>query len=287
MTMRSSLRSELMTRRTVLVGGAAAALASCAPVNPQVQSSRDVPLPPLPDFYAAMPNERFPVPAVNPRQVEPRWWRTVVPNRTGEPAGTLVVDTPSRYLYFTQPGGTAMRYGIGVGRAGFAWEGRARVAYKRKWPRWTPPDEMVAREPELEPYSIANGGMDPGPENPLGARALYIFQNGEDTLYRLHGTPQQWTIGTATSSGCIRLLQQDVADLYERVSDGTPIVVNQDPALSVPSDTPVDSGAAGLEPPVAGGPMSFPAASRRGTGDAERPSISTRRRPRDDARRIQ
>lgn len=146
-------------------------------------------------------------------------------NATGEPAGTLVVDTPANYLYFTQADGSAIRYGIGVGREGFSWAGWAKVAYKRKWPRWTPPDEMVARQPELEPYSIANGGMDPGPDDPLGARALYIFQDGKDTLYRLHGTTEDWSIGRRVSSGCIRLLNQDVIDLYERVPDGTAIKV--------------------------------------------------------------
>ncbi|ORE97024.1 ErfK/YbiS/YcfS/YnhG family protein [Aurantimonas sp. 22II-16-19i] len=164
-------------------------------------------------------------------QVEERFWRTVVDDPTGEAPGTLVVDTPAKYLYFTMPDGSAVRYGIGVGREGFAWSGRAEVQYKRQWPRWTPPDEMVARQPELEPYSIANGGMDPGLQNPLGARALYIFQDGQDTLYRLHGTPEAWSIGRAVSSGCIRLLNQDVIDLYERVPDGTPIRVSQDTSV--------------------------------------------------------
>ncbi len=153
-------------------------------------------------------------------------------NPTGEPPGTLVVDTPAKYLYLTGADGSAVRYGIGVGREGFAWSGRAIVQYKRKWPRWTPPDEMVARQPELEKYSIANGGMDPGLQNPLGARALYIFQNGRDTLYRLHGTAEQSSIGRSVSSGCIRLLNQDVIDLYERVPDGTPIKVIPDPRMS-------------------------------------------------------
>ncbi len=155
----------------------------------------------------------------------------MVDNPTGEAPGTLVVDTPAKYLYFTIPGGSAVRYGIGVGREGFAWSGRAKVQYKREWPRWTPPNEMVARQPELEPYSIANGGMEPGLENPLGARALYIFQDGRDTLYRLHGTPEASSIGKAVSSGCIRLLNQDVIDLYERVPDGTPIRVIQDMSI--------------------------------------------------------
>lgn len=170
-------------------------------------------------MYDALPNERFPIPAVQIEQLDQRLWRAEVANTTGEAAGTLVVDTPDKYLYFTQADGSAMRYGIGVGvgREGFAWSGRARVAYKRQWPRWTPPDSMVARQPELEPYSIANGGMAPGLQNPLGSRALYIHQGGVDTLYRIHGTPEEGSIGRSVSSGCIRMINQDVIDLHDRV----------------------------------------------------------------------
>src|SRR5690606_32996575 len=113
-------------------------------------------------------------------------------------------------------------YGVGIGREGFAWSGRALIAYKREWPTWTPPAEMIERQPELEPYRY---GMAPGPDNPLGARALYIFLDGRDTLYRLHGNQDERAIGRAVSSGCVRLLQQDVIDLYERVPPGTPILV--------------------------------------------------------------
>ncbi|NDV89344.1 L,D-transpeptidase family protein [Aurantimonas aggregata] len=230
--------SKGLPRRSVLIGLAGLALAGCNSrsrvlSSPVVSLAHSVPLPSSslavrPAMYDAMPGERFPIPAVDVTQVEERFWRTTVDNPTGEAPGTLVVDTPAKYLYFTIPGGLAVRYGIGVGREGFAWSGRAKVQYKREWPRWTPPNEMVARQPELEPYSIANGGMEPGLKNPLGARALYIFQDGRDTLYRLHGTPEAWSIGKAVSSGCIRLLNQDVIDLYERVPDGTPIRVIQD-----------------------------------------------------------
>ncbi|KTQ86461.1 MULTISPECIES: L,D-transpeptidase [Aureimonas] len=216
------------SRRHVVLGLAGLVLSGCASLPRQ--QARAIPAaapppPPRPLMYDAMPDEAFPVPAVDVSKVDPRFWRSEVPNTTNEPPGTLVVDTDAKYLYFTQADGSAVRYGIGVGREGFSWSGRAKVQYKRKWPRWTPPDEMVARQPELEPYSIANGGMDPGLTNPLSARALYIFQDGRDTLYRLHGTHQEWSIGRAVSSGCIRLLNQDVADLYERVPNGTPIVV--------------------------------------------------------------
>jgi len=183
-------------------------------------------------MYAAMPNEQFPIPAVDTAQLDRRFWRQEIDYPSDERVGTLIVDTPGKYLYHVLPGGRATRYGIGVGREGFAWAGRAIVAYKRKWPRWTPPDSMVARQPELEPYSIANGGMGPGLKNPLGARALYIHEGGRDTLYRLHGTPEASSIGRSVSSGCIRLVNQDVAHLYETVRDGSPLVVIPDPSMS-------------------------------------------------------
>ncbi|HEX2020992.1 MAG TPA: L,D-transpeptidase [Aurantimonas sp.] len=225
-----TFRNSALSRRNLLLGLSTLALSGCVSASPRTQMVAPAPVappppPPRPMMYDAMPNEQFFVPAVDVSKVDEAFWRTEVPNTTNEPPGTLVVDTDKKYLYFTQADGSAMRYGIGVGREGFSWSGRARVQYKRKWPRWTPPDEMVARQPELEPYSIANGGMDPGLENPLSARALYIFQDGRDTLYRLHGTHQEWSIGKAVSSGCIRLLNQDVIDLYDRVPDGTPIVV--------------------------------------------------------------
>jgi lipoprotein-anchoring transpeptidase ErfK/SrfK len=115
-----------------------------------------------------------------------------------------------------------MRYGVGVGREGFGWNGVARIQMKREWPRWTPPAEMIARQPELEPY---RRGMEPGLENPLGARALYLFQNGRDTLYRLHGTNEPRSIGSNVSSGCVRLVNQDIIDLYSRTPLGTRVVV--------------------------------------------------------------
>ncbi|MDA8870074.1 L,D-transpeptidase [Rhizobiaceae bacterium] len=181
-------------------------------------------------YYGALTDGGFNIPAVPDNIVEARFKRQVVPNTTGEPAGTVVVDPNTFYLYLVQNDGTAMRYGIGVGREGFAWSGASKVQYKRRWPTWKPPDEMVARQPELEKYSIANGGMEGGPENPLGARALYLFQATpggvwEDTLYRIHGNPDARSIGRAVSSGCIRMLNQDVIDLHDRVPNGARVVV--------------------------------------------------------------
>ncbi len=180
-------------------------------------------------MYEAMPYEQFPLPAVNVAKVDSKFCRQEVDYPTDEKVGTVIVDTPNKYLYHVRSNGRAMRYGIGVGRDGFSWAGRAIIAYKRQWPRWTPPDEMVARQPALQPYSIANGGMPPGLKNPLGARALYIHKDGRDTIYRIHGSTEEWSIGKAVSSGCIRLLNQDVIDLYNNVRDGSTIVVIPDP----------------------------------------------------------
>ncbi|WP_454848562.1 L,D-transpeptidase [Rhizobium binxianense] len=178
-------------------------------------------------MYGPIEDGGFLIPAVPYREIDPRYYRQRVVDPTGQRPGTIVVDTPSRFLYLVEPDGMAMRYGVGIGREGFAWEGSGVIQWKQKWPRWKPPNEMVARQPELAKYSIERGGMDPGLKNPLGARALYIFSNGEDTLYRLHGNPDWRSIGKAVSSGCVRLLNQDVIDLYDRVPNKTPIVVWQ------------------------------------------------------------
>jgi lipoprotein-anchoring transpeptidase ErfK/SrfK len=176
-------------------------------------------------IYAAMEDSGHEIPAVPYQQIDSRYYRQRVQNTTGQPAGTVVVDPNNRFLYVVESGDTAMRYGIGVGRQGFEWQGEGVIQWRQRWPRWNPPDEMVGRQPELAKFSIANGGMDPGLKNPLGARALYIFQNGQDTLYRLHGNPEWRSIGKAVSSGCIRLLNQDVIDLYDRVPNRARVVV--------------------------------------------------------------
>jgi lipoprotein-anchoring transpeptidase ErfK/SrfK len=143
----------------------------------------------------------------------------VVPNPTGAPAGTIVINTNERNLYLVQPGGTAIRYGIGVGREGFIWKGTAQVGRKSEWPRWIPPKDMLKRRPDLPEE------MDGGLDNPLGARALYLFQGKKDTLFRIHGTNEPDSIGKAVSSGCIRMMNADVIDLYQRVHIGTRVVV--------------------------------------------------------------
>ena len=128
----------------------------------------------------------------------------------------------NRFLYFVRDGGLAVRYGVGVGRAGFAWAGSARVGMKRRWPRWIPPREMVARDERARKWANGQPG---GPENPLGARALYLYANGIDTLYRIHGTNDPSSIGKAMSSGCIRMLNEDIAELFPLVPVGTPVLV--------------------------------------------------------------
>ncbi|WP_417689979.1 L,D-transpeptidase family protein [Roseibium sp.] len=218
-----------LTRRTFCLS-ATAALAGCAsytrtpPLNQAtIPGEPQIPAEYL-QMYRAMPEERFPIPAVNLRKIHPTYYRQYVDYYSPEPAGTIIVDTPNRFLYLTMEGGKAMRYGVGIGRAGFEWGGTARIAYKREWPTWTPPAEMIDRQPELEEY---RNGMPPALDNPLGARALYIFEGNRDTLYRIHGTSEDWSIGKAVSSGCVRLLHQDVIDLYNRVPNGTRIVVQQ------------------------------------------------------------
>jgi lipoprotein-anchoring transpeptidase ErfK/SrfK len=154
--------------------------------------------------------------AVDPRlNIDPKFQKQVVAYHGSEPAGTVVIDTPNRFLFLVQDNGTAVRYGIGVGKPGFAWAGEKKVSAKREWPDWTPPPEMLQRRPDL-PHFMAGG-----PENPLGARAMYLGSS----LYRIHGSNEPWTIGQAVSSGCIRMRNEDVIDLYEKVKVGTKVVV--------------------------------------------------------------
>ncbi|ESR27406.1 hypothetical protein N177_0100 [Lutibaculum baratangense AMV1] len=156
--------------------------------------------------------------------LDPRFARRQVDYAGKEKPGTIVVDTSERYLYFVEPGGKATRYGIGVGREGAAWAGTAYVGRKEEWPRWTPTANMIARDSRLLQYA---GGVEGGEHNPLGARALYLYRGGRDTMYRLHGTNAPWSIGQASSSGCIRLLNEDVMHLYERVPMGSRVIVRR------------------------------------------------------------
>lgn len=180
----------------------------------------------IPSGYRAMYGEidegRFVVEALDFTDVDVDYLRAIVPYRGSEMPGTIVIDPASKYLYLVLEGGEAIRYGVGVGREGFAWAGRATIKRKAEWPTWTPPREMTLRDEEAAKWA---GGMPGGPENPLGARALYLYQGDRDTLFRIHGNNDPSSIGKAVSSGCIRLLNQDVIDLFRRVPVGTPVVV--------------------------------------------------------------
>lgn len=155
-------------------------------------------------------------------QLDPQFERYEVDYQTTEKPGTIVVYTADRLLYFVKPGGKAIRYGVGVGDETFGWKGTADIARKAEWPSWTPPAEMLLRWPHLRHRA---GGMAGGPENPLGARALYLYQDGRDTLYRIHGTNEPESIGRASSSGCIRMRNIDAIDLFNRVTLGAKVVV--------------------------------------------------------------
>src|SRR5689334_22755553 len=160
----------------------------------------------------------------NTRQASRYRGKEIVPFKTKEAPGTVIINTGERRLYYVLASGRAIRYGIGVGRQGFEWSGVAQIGFMRSWPEWHPPKEMIARE--LRQYGRRLPDVMPGgPENPLGARALYLYQGNRDTLYRIHGTNAPQTIGQAMSSGCIRMLNEEVIDLHDRVRIGTKVIV--------------------------------------------------------------
>lgn len=215
-----------IARRAFLLGAGAALVAGCQSYasQPPLEPTAFAPVmdPHYQHMYAALPNERFPIPAMDVSNVDDLYLRQQVRYHTSEPTGTIIVDTADKFLYLVMEDGQAMRYGVGVGREGLNWSGRAIIEMKREWPRWTPTANMIARDPELAKYA---DGQEPGLTNPLGARALYLFENGRDTLYRLHGTSEPWSVGQALSSGCIRLFNHDIIDLYNRIPVGTRVVV--------------------------------------------------------------
>ncbi len=197
----------MLSRRSVITGAAAGLLSVPLSRAALAQSADDDPFP-LPKFdYSKLPEPFRP---------------TVVAYKGRQLPGTIIVDTPARQLYLVLQGGQAIRWGCAVGKDGFRWAGLADVGRKVMWPKWTPPKEMIARSPEKAKWA---NGMPGGPENPLGARALYLFQNGNDTLYRIHGTTDPMSIGKNASSGCIRMVNQDVVELYRRVPIGSRVVV--------------------------------------------------------------
>jgi lipoprotein-anchoring transpeptidase ErfK/SrfK len=179
-------------------------------------------------IYGQVYGEPFPIPAVRLTDIGPQFLRAEVLYRTSELPGTIIIDPRNHFLYFVEGGGRATRYGVGVGREGFGWSGTAAIHDKQEWPDWYPPKEMIARQPELrQQLSDLEGGlgMPGGPRNPLGSRAMYLWQGDKDTLYRIHGTVEPWTIGKSISSGCIRMINQDVIDLYMRAAVGAKVIV--------------------------------------------------------------
>ncbi|WP_172125804.1 MULTISPECIES: L,D-transpeptidase [unclassified Devosia] len=209
-----------LSRRRFLVGAAAGlgalGLAGCA------SSGTDMSLAEAKLAYGPLPQERFPVPAVNVGKINPKYLRRIVRYDTAEAPGTIIIDPRNYYVYRIEGEGNATRYGANVGRQGFLWSGDAYIGRKAEWPVWTPPREMIARQPEVAKYA---GGMPPGLGNPLGARTLYLYQNGTYTLYTIYSTIMPETIGKGISSGCIGLLTQDMVHLYERTPVKTKVVV--------------------------------------------------------------
>jgi lipoprotein-anchoring transpeptidase ErfK/SrfK len=210
-----------ISRRTFLLAGAgflaSAALAHAAhPLYGGIDFIRDPKLIPPAESPIDYPIESY------ADHLSAKFRKQLVTFGTQNPAGSVIVDPEHRYLYFILGGDQAIRYGVGVGREGFGWSGNATIGLKRRWPRWLPPESMVQRDPHALQWA---NGMPGGPENPLGARALYLEANGIDTLYRIHGTNDPSSIGKAMSSGCVRMLNEDVADLFERVKRGTPVTV--------------------------------------------------------------
>ncbi len=244
----------MLTRRAAAIGGfsmTASALAGCAsndgPVpdlssapggpDPRVADENAVGARPLtktlarPDYqaiYGEYPGEKFPILAFDYTAVPQRYLRQTVVFPWAEPTGSIIVDPRGRHLYFVEEPGKATRYGVGVGREGFLWNGDAKVQFKRDWPDWVPPAEMIARDPDIraELEQTPRGlGVRGGPKSPLGARAMYLFRDKQDLGYRIHGTTEPETIGTSVSSGCVRMVNQDIANLYTRAQAGTPVTV--------------------------------------------------------------
>ncbi|MFC5386304.1 L,D-transpeptidase [Aquamicrobium segne] len=194
-----------------------------SPVEPAAAAQNQSQALVTPPRHGPRPNERFPLPDQDISQIPEKFHRQMVNYQSEYPTGTIIVDPASRFLYLVQPNGKALRYGVAVGAAGRSFSGIADLAWKQEWPRWRPTDSMIARSPEQ--YKKFENGVEGGPQNPLGARALYLFQDGKDTYYRIHGTNQPGSIGKAVSAGCIRMLNIDVIDLYQRVRTGSKVVV--------------------------------------------------------------
>ncbi|WP_449254941.1 L,D-transpeptidase [Bosea sp. (in: a-proteobacteria)] len=212
------LRPGLLGRRSFLVGSAASigalGLAGCASDGMSFAEAQRV--------YGPVPEEKFPIPAADISKVDPKYYRRTVRYETREEPGTIIVDPGNYYVYRIEGDGNATRYGANVGRDGFRWSGDAYVGRKAEWATWTPPREMIKRQPEAAKYAR---GMPGGLDNPLGARTLYLYQNGAYTLYTIYASSDPESIGSGITSGCVGLLSQDMIHLYDRTPAKTKVVV--------------------------------------------------------------
>ena len=225
MTSMTLLRRPAVSLRLLAGGLALATLGACAaPPDAMRAASPAVRISPeLARMYGPVQDGERLIPAVPPQYLSERNRRQVVDYWTTEKPGTIVVDSPAKFLYLVLGDDRAIRYGIAVGEEGRGFSGVGTIPVKREWPSWTPTQNMIRENPEL--YGPVSDGLEGGLDNPLGARALYLYRGGRDTYFRIHGTNAPWSIGDATSAGCIRLYNQDILDLYERVDRGTRVVV--------------------------------------------------------------
>jgi lipoprotein-anchoring transpeptidase ErfK/SrfK len=212
----------MISRRIVLGALLSAPLAACQTGNQlQVAAPQPEALEDASWYIGSMDDKPYDIPLVDRSRMKPELARQAVPYTGPEKPGSIVVDIDQRFLYLVQPGGEAIRYGVGVGRQGFSWKGVASVGRKAVWPAWSPTKTMVSLIKDLPSH------VEAGLNNPLGARALYLYQDGRDILFRIHGTNEPWSIGEQVSSGCIRMLNEDVLDLYNRVPVGTTVYVKR------------------------------------------------------------
>ncbi|HEY8579833.1 MAG TPA: L,D-transpeptidase [Beijerinckiaceae bacterium] len=246
------------SRRSILGFASLAALGGCAPVGQRPEGfEARAPVRQVDrvyyEMYATLQDGPYEIPGMDVTQIDPRWFRQEVAFRGPEGEGTIVVDPGARHLYLVMANGRALRYGVGVGREGYGFRGAATIARKAEWPRWTPTPNMIAEDPEKNgPWAR---GMEGGLHNPLGARALYLYVGSKDTLYRIHGTNEPDSIGHSVSSGCIRLFNHDIIDLYERTPIGARVVVRSAAPPAVAQGRAPRSERAALEEATSPGAM--------------------------------